>query len=637
MPWRSSAPIRQARSSPPSRRSSRRPPHGCGVNTAPTGQLRAAERPCRGGPGRGPGDQRRHPPSQPDRPARRLPGRPRGTDPRARALRGSGRRQRLDARLPRARRGRRPPRRASRRTRPQPGPGPARNRGVALARAEILAFLDADCIPDPGWLAAILAAFAADPACGVLGGAVQVFAETPGRPNAAEAFDLVYGFRQELTIARHDFAATANLAVRRAVFAAVGGFAGLAVSEDMDWGRRAKARGLSDPLRAGGAGAPSGAPLDGRPAPAVGPARQPLLEHAAEDRPRPGGMGAAAAAMAASPRRPRSRASSAATGCRVHASASPPSGRSRPCASTGRGGCSPSSRTPPRGSAAPAGTLRPDVPRAERSGMFRLRSGREQRAAGVRGGIGPGSRGLPSGARLATRPSPERWPSGRRRTPGKCVGGKPSRGFEIPLSPPEAPIGIRSRSCRTRRHPEAWPCPAPRRRPRPAGPGTPPIWPELDELSLPGGSERSPSRKSRAVRLRRLELARFLIPGRSVRLEIALAPRGQAVEEGAEGGGEGRGDGLAGELQGQGAALEAGLEGEAGGEGLGDGGGLRRRAGARRAVRRASSASGVAGSAAARAAAIRARRRRRAGARRGRGRGARGGGRGSAGMPSRAW
>ena len=127
---------------------------------------------------------------------------------------------------------------------PEPGPGPARNRGVALARAEILAFLDADCVPDPGWLAAILAAFAADPAAAVLGGAVRVFAETPGRPSRAEAFDLVYGFRQELTIARHDFAATANLAVRRAVFAAVGGFAGLAVSEDMDWGRRAKIAGF---------------------------------------------------------------------------------------------------------------------------------------------------------------------------------------------------------------------------------------------------------------------------------------------------------------------------------------------------------------------------------------------------------
>jgi GT2 family glycosyltransferase len=127
---------------------------------------------------------------------------------------------------------------------PLPGPGPARNHGVALARAEILAFLDADCIPDPGWLAAILAAFAADPTCAVLGGSVRVFARTPGRPNLAEAFDLVYGFRQELTIARHGFSATANLAVRRHVFAAVGGFAGLAVSEDMEWGRRAKLAGF---------------------------------------------------------------------------------------------------------------------------------------------------------------------------------------------------------------------------------------------------------------------------------------------------------------------------------------------------------------------------------------------------------
>ena len=128
-------------------------------------------------------------------------------------------------------------------TEPTPGPGPARNRGVTLARATIIAFLDSDCIADPGWLPAILAGFG-DPDCGILGGAVRIFAADPGRPNLAEAFDLVYGIRQEWTIARHGFAATANLAVRREVFEAVGPFAGLAISEDMEWGMRAKAKGF---------------------------------------------------------------------------------------------------------------------------------------------------------------------------------------------------------------------------------------------------------------------------------------------------------------------------------------------------------------------------------------------------------
>lgn len=125
---------------------------------------------------------------------------------------------------------------------PEPGPGPARNRGIALARADIIAFVDSDCIADPRWLARLLEDFAAHPETGVIGGKVLIFAAGP-RPNVAEAFDLVYGIRQEVTISRHRFAATANLAVRRAVFDAVGLFAGLSVSEDMEWGQRADAAG----------------------------------------------------------------------------------------------------------------------------------------------------------------------------------------------------------------------------------------------------------------------------------------------------------------------------------------------------------------------------------------------------------
>lgn len=120
-----------------------------------------------------------------------------------------------------------------------PGPGPARNRGIAAARAPLLAFTDADCLVARDWLGTILARFANDPGLAILGGEIRVFARDPARPTVAEAYDCVYAFPQRDYIARHGYAATANLAARRAVFAAVGPFAGIRIAEDMDWGQRA--------------------------------------------------------------------------------------------------------------------------------------------------------------------------------------------------------------------------------------------------------------------------------------------------------------------------------------------------------------------------------------------------------------
>ncbi|GAA2121601.1 hypothetical protein GCM10009759_71480 [Kitasatospora saccharophila] len=55
---------------------------------------------------------------------------------------------------------------------PAPGLSRARNRGLAAARGEICAFTDDDALADPGWLAALAAAFAADPRTGCVTGLV---------------------------------------------------------------------------------------------------------------------------------------------------------------------------------------------------------------------------------------------------------------------------------------------------------------------------------------------------------------------------------------------------------------------------------------------------------------------------------
>lgn len=127
---------------------------------------------------------------------------------------------------------------------PTPGPGPARSHGARLARGAILAFVDCDCIPQPGWIAGIARHMAEHPACDVLGGDVRIAFANPRRPTAIEAYEAVFGYRMQLYIQRDGYAATCNLAMRRAAFDQVGDFAGITIAEDLDWGQRATAWGL---------------------------------------------------------------------------------------------------------------------------------------------------------------------------------------------------------------------------------------------------------------------------------------------------------------------------------------------------------------------------------------------------------
>jgi glycosyltransferase involved in cell wall biosynthesis len=117
-----------------------------------------------------------------------------------------------------------------------PGPGPARNAGAASAKG---AFMDADCRAHPDWLAAIQRAFQQVKPATILGGEVRIQPAVEGRCTAIEAYESVFGFRNRLYVTKHGYSVTANLAVRRTDFAAIGPFPGIEFAEDMQWGQMA--------------------------------------------------------------------------------------------------------------------------------------------------------------------------------------------------------------------------------------------------------------------------------------------------------------------------------------------------------------------------------------------------------------
>lgn len=126
----------------------------------------------------------------------------------------------------------------------QAGPGPARNAGISIAKGAFLAFIDADCRAEAGWLATAVNALAAAPDRGAVAGDVLVDCVDFDRMTGVEAYETVFAYRFKMYIEKKGFAGTGNLAMSQAVQQRVGDFAGIGVAEDVDWGRRATALGF---------------------------------------------------------------------------------------------------------------------------------------------------------------------------------------------------------------------------------------------------------------------------------------------------------------------------------------------------------------------------------------------------------
>jgi glycosyltransferase involved in cell wall biosynthesis len=125
----------------------------------------------------------------------------------------------------------------------KPGSYVARNRALQEATGEVLAFTDSNCVPDPCWLEAGVAALAGIGKPAFVGGEIAVSGKRPGKLGPIEAYEVVACFNQSLTISKAGCVATANLFVPREVMTLTGNFDTHFSGGDYLWSKRAVAAG----------------------------------------------------------------------------------------------------------------------------------------------------------------------------------------------------------------------------------------------------------------------------------------------------------------------------------------------------------------------------------------------------------
>jgi len=123
-------------------------------------------------------------------------------------------------------------------------PYSARNRGIEVAKGEIIILLDASCVPQPNWLKnglMHLKRFDAD-----IVSANIVYEYSSQKPGIAEIWDATFGVNVKIAIVKHKYAPGGCLFVKRAVFDKLGKFEeGIRSGGDFSFTNQAVLNGMS--------------------------------------------------------------------------------------------------------------------------------------------------------------------------------------------------------------------------------------------------------------------------------------------------------------------------------------------------------------------------------------------------------
>ncbi|PSB49411.1 glycosyltransferase [Chamaesiphon polymorphus] len=126
----------------------------------------------------------------------------------------------------------------------KPGSYAARNKGISIAKGDVIAFTDADCIPAPNWIEKGLECLRQTRNCGLVAGRIDVFFQNDQEVTPVELYESITAFPQKQLLESRHFGATANLFTFRHIFENVGNFnSNLKSGGDVEWGQRVFAHG----------------------------------------------------------------------------------------------------------------------------------------------------------------------------------------------------------------------------------------------------------------------------------------------------------------------------------------------------------------------------------------------------------